>query len=272
MNYPLAYFAERVGGEYVNVVFPAPPDVDPAFWSPNADTVSDYQKADLILLNGASYAKWVPKVTLPSSRLANTSKSAREKFITVEDAITHSHGPGAQHSHEGTAFTVWLDPEIAAAQVTSIEQSLSTLRPELSDRFRRNSESLVSDLKALDQKFRDATSAAPDQPVVFSHPVYQYFQRAYGLNGESVHWEPDTTPTESQWTKLKELLQRHPAKWMIWEGTPLDQSVSELAALGVNSIVLNPCGNVPDQGDWLQVMNRNAEELAQVYAPAKPSP
>ena len=32
VNYPLYYFAERIGGEYIQVVLPAPPDVDPAFW------------------------------------------------------------------------------------------------------------------------------------------------------------------------------------------------------------------------------------------------
>ena len=34
VNYPLAFFAERIGGDLVEVVFPAPVDEDPAFWSP----------------------------------------------------------------------------------------------------------------------------------------------------------------------------------------------------------------------------------------------
>ena len=40
VNYPLAWFAERIGGEHVRVHFPAPPDVDPAFWTPDAETVA----------------------------------------------------------------------------------------------------------------------------------------------------------------------------------------------------------------------------------------
>ena len=39
VNTPLAYFAQRIGGDAVEVVFPAPADVDPAFWSPDGDTV-----------------------------------------------------------------------------------------------------------------------------------------------------------------------------------------------------------------------------------------
>ena len=67
VNYPLRYFAERIGGELVRVVFPAPADVDPAHWSPDAETVAAYQAADLILLNGAGYARWAWG---PSSRAA----------------------------------------------------------------------------------------------------------------------------------------------------------------------------------------------------------
>ena len=35
VNYPLKSFAERIGGKHVDVVFPAPGDVDPAYWMPD---------------------------------------------------------------------------------------------------------------------------------------------------------------------------------------------------------------------------------------------
>ncbi len=53
VNYPLAYFAERIAGDLAEIRFPAPPDVDPAFWMPGTDTIAAYQAADRILLNGA---------------------------------------------------------------------------------------------------------------------------------------------------------------------------------------------------------------------------
>jgi hypothetical protein len=42
VNYPLTYFAERIGGDLVSVVFPAPPDVDPAFWVPDTAKVRSF--------------------------------------------------------------------------------------------------------------------------------------------------------------------------------------------------------------------------------------
>jgi hypothetical protein len=41
VNYPLKYFAERIGGEHVKVEFPAPADVDPAYWNPDLRDVHD---------------------------------------------------------------------------------------------------------------------------------------------------------------------------------------------------------------------------------------
>ena len=81
VNYPLAYFAERIGGDRVRVSFPAPAEVDPAFWRPNADTIRRYQQADLVLLNGAGYARWVAHVSLPRRRSVDTSRAFRERWI-----------------------------------------------------------------------------------------------------------------------------------------------------------------------------------------------
>ena len=84
MNYPLQYFAERIGGEHVQAVCPAPADEDPAYWKPDGDMVAAFQQADLILMNGADYAKWVPKVTLSENRMVNTSASFADGYITIE--------------------------------------------------------------------------------------------------------------------------------------------------------------------------------------------
>ena len=46
VNYPLQYFAERIGGPDVRVVFPAPADGDPAFWKPLPEQIAAYQKRD----------------------------------------------------------------------------------------------------------------------------------------------------------------------------------------------------------------------------------
>lgn len=266
VNYPLKYFADRIGGEQVDVVFPAPRDEDPAFWAPDTETVLAFQQADLVLLNGANYAKWVSRVTLPQSKLVNTSELFEDRYVVIKNAVSHSHGPGEEHAHDGIAFTTWLDPELAIAQAQTVYRALVQARPAHLALFDRNYQSLENDLHALDERFKKGVGHGASQPVVFSHPVFQYLQRRYRLDGKSVHWEPDEIPADDAWIALATLVKNHPATWMIWEGEPTVESVDRLLELGIRSAVFDPCSNTPESGDWLGVMNRNAEELTRVFS------
>ena len=261
VDYPLAYFAERIGNDLVEVHFPAPADEDPAFWSPDADTIAAFQAADLIVLNGAGYAKWVDRAALPSSKLVNTSDGFADRLLPLQGVVTHSHGPEGDHEHEGYAFTTWLDPELATLQAQTIAAAIALERPEQESEIQRHLDSLKGGLLDIDSRLQVAAEALGEEPLLFSHPVYQYLINRYGLNGVEVHWEPDQTPDSHAWGHLEEKLKTHPAKWMVWEGEPLEATVGGLAERGIGSIVFDPCGNRPEEGDYLSVMAANAVAL-----------
>ena len=266
VNYPLQYFAERIGGEFVDVVFPAPSDVDPAFWMPDPETVAEYQKGALILLNGATYAKWIERVSLPGHKLVNTSDAFKDRFLTMEHVTTHAHGPGGEHAHAGTAFTTWIDFSQAAWQAEAVKNAFIKAELGPAEKLTENFETLIRDLQALDETIVSLTDGHSELPLVASHPVYDYFARRYGLNLRSVMWEPDSAPANSDWAALLELVREHPARWMIWEGEPLPETVVRLEELGIQSVVFDPCGNRPDEGDWLTIMRDNASRLQRVFA------
>ena len=265
VNYPLQYFAERIGGDYVDVIFPAPADIDPAFWTPGREVIRQYQKADLILQNGADYAKWIGKVTLPKSKLVDTSWSFKSEYIPLEDAITHTHGPTGEHAHSDVAFTTWLDPLLSAKQADSIKEAFIKLLPGQKDTFVRNYESLKNDLEDLDDKIEKIVSINSEIPLLASHPVYQYLARRYNLNLKSVHWEPDEDPGLDQLKELDIILEEHTTGWMIWEGEPKGKTKALLRERGIQSLVFNPAANTPDNGDYLEVMNKNADNLKGAY-------
>lgn len=258
-NYPLAYFAERIGGARVAVDLPAPADEDPSFWKPNAKAVADMQKAELILLNGADYEKWLPRVTLSKFKLADTSASFKDHFIKIENAVTHSHGPGGMHSHDGLANNTWLDFEQAQKQAEAVAEAMARKRPELKTVFMENLKPLQTELAELDAQLKAA--AKPGLPLLGSHPVYHYLARRYGLNLKSVHWEPNEMPAQAEWDGLKKILASHPAKTMIWESQPSADIAAKLKAIGVDSLLFNPGPNRPESGDFLEMMKKNLENL-----------
>jgi zinc transport system substrate-binding protein len=265
VNYPLQYFAQRIAGEQADVTLPVPAGIDPAFWQPDAGTVIAFQQADLVLLNGAGYAKWVSRVSLPRRKLVDTSAGYRDRYLQAEEGVTHSHGREGGHSHSGVAFTTWLDFTLAVEQARAITAALTRLRPAAKDVFERNFSVLEQDLLALDSQVREVVAVDPDNSLLVSHPVYQYFKRRYGLNLTSVMWEPDVAPEAAQWSELRQLLKLHPSNWMVWEDNPNPESVAELRSLGVDSLVFDPCGNRPVDGDFLSVMQQNVQNLKRAF-------
>ena len=87
---------------------------------------------------------------------------------------------------------------------------------------------LLDDLEKLDHQLHRALEPLQGQVVVFSHPVYQYLTRRYGLDARSVHFEPDEDPGDG-WHDLDGLMAERSAELMIWEAEPLPSTRDALA-------------------------------------------
>lgn len=260
VNYPLQYFARRIAGDRVTVLFSVPKGEDPAFWKPADGDIVKFQQADVILLNGAEYEKWLPAAVLPLSKQVVTSKAFADRYVKNGEVVTHSHGPGGAHSHGLIDFNTWMDPRQALLQAQSVHDELVRLLPEAASEFDANVQTVQRDLAGLD----DALAAIPlKAPLLGSHPVYQYLARRYGWNLQSVHWEPDEMPSEEEWGKLEALHQRHPAKLMIWEASPLPAVAVRLRRMGIEPVVFETCANAPASGDYMSVMRANARRLVE---------
>jgi zinc transport system substrate-binding protein len=262
VNYPLAWMAESLAGTAIAVRFPAPADVDPAFWEPDVDTLLQYQSADLVLLNGANYARWVARVSLSDDRLRDTSISYSTRLIAVTGEPVHSHGPEGEHSHGELAFTTWLDLEKAQLQLQSVAVALAEILPDAAAPDLAVREQEITQLLAgLDRQLQSLGAALDGAPLLYSHPVYQYLDRRYRLNGRALHWEPDVMPDEKQWRELESLLRSHPARLMLWESDPLPAVADRLESLGIRVVVFSPLGNRPEQGDFVSEMKVNILRL-----------
>ncbi len=145
-NYPLQYFAERISAPLVDVRLPVPAGEDPAFWKPTPEDILALQRADLVVLNGASYESWLKNVSMRTSRLVDTSEGFKEQLIARQEATTHSHGLDGEHEHSPTAFTTWLDLTLAVEQARAIKNAFSTRWPEHKGQFATQFDKLAEEL------------------------------------------------------------------------------------------------------------------------------
>ncbi len=263
-NYPLYAMTQQISGGKADILFPAEGQGDPAYWNPEPEEIAQIQEADLILINGATYEKWMGNISIPESSLVNTSKGFKDKYISLKEATTHSHGPEGEHEHTGTAFTTWLDLTLAAEQAYVVKNALIKLLPDEEKNFEEAYLKLKNELMDLDKELTAITSADHIH-VIFSHPVYQYFSERYNVHGSSLHWEPDIIPDGNAWSELEHELDHQAVKWMIWESQPLPEVAERLGEMGVSVIVYDPCSNVPEVGDFLSVMKNNINSLRNIY-------
>lgn len=267
-NYPVFFFASWIANgidDAPEIVLPNI-DGDPALWVPDADQVQQLQAADLVLLNGAGAESWLKLITVDRRRLVDTSANIVERLIPLEASVLHQHGPEGEHSHEGNAFTTWLDPQLAIAQAQSITDALIQLAPLGETGFRDNMAKLEQELVRLDSSLAEVFLQLSDRPVFFSHPVYQYLQHRYHVNGVSLHWEPDEEPSTPDWIALQRINSTHRSTLMIWEDEPSRNTVQRLAGAGIASITFQTLANRPAQGDYLSVMHSNVKQLEAVLS------
>ncbi|PXW71038.1 zinc transport system substrate-binding protein [Loktanella sp. PT4BL] len=253
VNYPLQYFAERLAGDEAEVIFPVPADVDPSFWRPSIADISTIQSADLILLNGAGFATWVDRVSLPRAKVVNSTAAIEDQFIRTE-SITHSHGDGDEHSHEGLASYTWLDPILAIAQAEAVAAAITARGIAPDDAVATRLDALRADLAELDRQATGAFDGMQDIAMIATHPRYQYLAQRYGLSISSLEWEAGAMPTEAEQADLVALAAQTGAQVLIWEAAPPAEAFAVAAELGLANIVFPTLAQGVDDQTYIQAI------------------
>jgi zinc transport system substrate-binding protein len=259
VNSPLQYFAQRLLGDEIEVRMLAPTGTDPAQWQPKIEDILQLQQAKLILLNGAGYSNWLNKVSLSEEQLLVTSATASDKWIELTGQVSHSHGPKGEHAHSGYAFTTWMDMRLAQVQAKAVAKALQMQWPEKQADIEGKLASLLAELESLDRGYVEVTIALKKYQIVYSHPVYQYFERRYELPGISLHWEPNVMPSDMQWKRLQSV--ETDKTLLIWEAQPSPGIIQRMGEMKIEYVVVYPAANI-ESDEWLSVQQENIARLA----------
>ncbi len=270
VNRPLEEFARRLGGDTVEVVCPVPGGVDPAKWRPRDEDVLAMQQADVVLLNGAQFSKWLNTVSLSDSLVVDTSRRFRDRYVVVEDFQVHRHGSEGEHSHPGTAPNTFLDPALALQQAEMVRNTLVALVPAEKESVESRFEPLAAELREIDEAYGEVLKDAPSTPVFASHPFCAYVARRANWEVVHLHWQPDEDPGPAKWEQLEEKLIDHPAKWMLFAEQPLPETEARLAELGIAVAVIDPASTLPVDGGFPDVLRANLETARKVVQNERP--
>lgn len=183
---PQAFLAERLGGEAVEVHILAAKGQDPHTFEPTPRQAAALAQAQLFFTVDMPFEKQlVAKILAANNR--------KLKVVDSTTGITRLAMTEDEHDGHGQAGDrgepdphVWLAPANLTIMAQNMAAALTTAMPERRELLRRNLNSLLHELTALDQRL--AASLAPHRGKTFYvfHPAFGYFAHAYGLTQEAV--------------------------------------------------------------------------------------
>lgn len=243
--YPLAYAAEQIGGNQVEVRNLTPPGTEPHDVELSARDVERIRAADVVLYVGSGFQ--------PSFERA--VDGADGKTIDLLDGLH------LLASEEGVDPHVWLDPLRYAEQARRIGDALG--RPKSAARF-------AGRLRKVDAAFKRGLARCARREIVTSHAAFHYLADRYeleqiGLTGVS----PEAEPTARDLERIVREVDRSGATSIFFE-TLVSPRLAETVAreTGAKTAVLNPLEGLSqeevDQGeDYFSVMRENLVTLRQ---------
>jgi zinc transport system substrate-binding protein len=256
--YPLAFAAERLAGECVDVLDLTPTGVEPHDLELDPTDVEAIATADLVLYIGGGFQPAVE----------DSVGDAEGRTLDVLAAVdTIAPAPEAE---EGTPVDphVWLDPTRFGQIVDRIADELHAAGVGDECDVSGNADDLRADLEALDRDFQDGLASCRHDLLVTAHAAFGYLAEAYGLRQAAIAGiEPETEPDPQRFADLKDLVQREGVTTVFTEelvGPEVAQTLAEEA--GVRTDVLSTIEGRTDEqvergDDYLTMMRGNLDAL-----------
>ena len=265
--YPMTYFARRIAGDFVPVECLVPEGEDPIFWRPSREALQRYASAKLVVLNGAGFEKWTQQATLPASRVVDTNAGSEAMFLRYESGVSHSHGPGGEHSHTGTDGHTWLGDDTLAKQISNLTDAMIQAWPVHEAAFSANAAMLTQDLANLNRRLQDEVSGNLDGiKLLASHPAYNYLARSSGWMITNLDLDPAEGLSDEAIAKINEAIGDHEGKViLLWEAEPaIDRSIE----YPFQNVMFSPAelpvtGTEAASPDYIGIMNANIDRLVE---------
>ena len=258
---PLAYAAEQVGGDGVEVINLTPPGGEAHDLELSPQQVAEIGEADLVLY----IPGFQPALDEAIAQVAPDRALDVTEALTLLPAEEHAHGGDHGDAHgtlDGDPH-VWLNPLNMATIGDEIATRLSALNSGGS--FAAGAQGLTASMNALNDEWAQGTAECRSRDLVVSHEAFGYLAAQYdfaqiGIAGLS----PDAEPSPARIAEVADLVRQRGVTTIYYE-TLVDPAVAETLAAetGASTAILDPLEGLLEgsTGDYVTVMQGNLEQV-----------
>lgn len=271
--YPLQYFAERIGGDFVDVETIYPPGADEHTFDPTQKDMMALADADLFFYIGLGLEGFVENAE-------HTLKNEHVKMIATADLITedmletdHSHEEDDGHDHGELDPHVWISPILSDTLAFSIKEALIEAAPENRAQFEENFEALRDDLLKLDRQFIEMTLDTSQKTFYVSHAAFGYIADTYGLQQIAIAGlNSQSEPSQKQLAALVEEAKDKNIKYVLFEQNVTSKLTEVIRkeigaeALTLHNLSVLTTEDLKNEEDYFSLMEQNIATLKQALS------
>ncbi|MET7284662.1 metal ABC transporter substrate-binding protein [Streptomyces sp. NPDC005573] len=266
--YPMAFLAERIGGDHVHVVGLTTPGQEPHDLELTPLQIAGIQDSDAVLY----LRNLQPAVDKAVAESPVRTKIDAASLTTLERHGTEVGGHAAAHDSavgEDTAGAdphIWLDPVRYAQVASGVGKAFEKADPKHAADYRRNTAALVRQLNALNGQFRDGLAHTRSRVFITTHAAFGYLAERYGLTEEAVSGlDPESEPSAARVRDLQRLARADGVSTVFYETLVSDSTAKTVAGdAGLRTDVLDPLEGITDKSrgrDYFTVQRANLKAL-----------
>jgi ABC-type Zn uptake system ZnuABC Zn-binding protein ZnuA len=204
--YPLAFFAQEIGGEEVTVKQLIPDNTEVHTWQPSFADILAVDSADVIVYNGASLDQWfeddILQVINSSGKVIVETTKGIQLLETKQESDEH------EHEHEGLYDPhTWISPFIAEQQAQNIYEALVQKDPNNEDYYSERWQTLKMRLEELDNDYMTGLADKRKNEIFVTHSAFGYLAYRYGFEQHGVIGiSADEQPSASVYADLVDMM------------------------------------------------------------------
>jgi zinc transport system substrate-binding protein len=180
--YPLAFFAEQIGGEHVQVIQLVPSNTEIHNWDPSAQDITATENADIIIFNGAGIDHWMQNEILPAltNTRSRTTINTTNGLPLLEVTGTDEYDHGYYDPH------TWISPYMIKLQAEKIYRVLVQQDPLHETYYTDRWAVLKNTLEQIDANYTEALSNRKKNTIFVSHEAFGYLAYRYNFTQKGV--------------------------------------------------------------------------------------
>ncbi|WP_042474397.1 metal ABC transporter solute-binding protein, Zn/Mn family [Bacillus ndiopicus] len=281
--YPLQYFTERIGGDYVKVESIYPAGANEHSFEPTQKDMMALADADLFFYVGQGLEGFVEnsKKTLANEhvKLVATADKITEDQFHISTGHVHAEGEHdeeheehedhEEHGHQDHDTHVWLSPILSKELALSIKNELVAMLPEQQELFTKNYEQLAAELDALHADFEAMAAKTTKKTFFLSHAAFGYIAGHYGFKQIPIAGlNSQSEPSQKQLAAIVDLAKQENIQYLFFEQnvssnlTSVIQKEVGAEALTLHNLSVLTKEDIKNNENYFTLMQRNLEQLA----------